>query len=123
MMADELKVQLKSTLTNGGLSETFGTSTFLSFDQNVQGSHGTTAIVGTGEEIMTSGDITTPGWLFMKNLDTGNYVEYGPDSSGMVTFGKLKPSEVACMRIHPNVVVKWKADTADCRVQMLFLDD
>ena len=76
------------------------------------------------DEVIAVGDAGTYGWLFLKNLDTTNYVSYGPDSGGsMVAFGKLKPGEFAAMRIVPGITVRAQADTGECSLEVNLLDD
>ncbi len=85
---------------------------------------GNVQAIGTNEEVLDFGDAGTFGWLFLRNLDDTNYVEYGPEDSGaMIPFGKLKPGELGVMRLVPGIVVRAQADTASCNVDVNLLDD
>lgn len=51
--------------------------------------------IGTSEEQLDFADITTPGWCFLKNLDTTNYVEIRP-ATGVADLIRL-PAGKACV--------------------------
>ena len=61
---------------------------------------------------MSTGDVSTLGWLVLQNLDTTNYVTYGPDSTGMVDFGRIEAGEIAVLRLEPGITIKAQANTA-----------
>ena len=80
--------------------------------------------VGTSEEDLSVGDVGTVGWLFLRNLDSSNYVVFGPKSGGaMVAFGRLKAGEVAALRVSSGVTLRWQANTAAVKVQVILLED
>lgn len=123
-MTNELTVNISSNLTNGNHKESFGSGTFR-VDQDAIGAHSPVVIVGTSEEVMAVGDVSTLGWLFLQNLDDTNYVTYGPDDGGgsMVAFGRIEPGELHAFRLEPGITMRWQADTADVKVKMLLLED
>lgn len=123
-MANELTIDINAQLANGSHEETFQTGQ-LQFDQAAIGAHAPVVIVGqAAEEDLDVGDISTEGWLFLRNLDSTNYVTYGPKSGGvMVPLGRLEPGEPASFRLEPGVVLRWQADTADVKVKVLLLED
>lgn len=121
-MANELSIILRGTLANGNLNSQFNPGT-VQVTQAAQGLHAPTVSVGTSEEDLDIGDLgaSTVGYLFMRNLDTTNYVQWGPKSGGaMVAVGRLKAGEVACLRVEPSVTIRWVANTATCLVQCWF---
>lgn len=127
-MAGELKVTIQGTLTKGsGSTATKRTwnNGQLSVDVAATGAFGPqTLSIGTAEEAITFTDITTEGWLFLKNLDGTNYVQWGPESAGaMVVMGRLKPGEEACFRMDSGATLRLKANTAACNVDILLIPD
>lgn len=82
---------------------------------------GPVVTVGTSEADLVIGNVDPAinGWLFMKNLDTTNFVKYGPKSGGaMVEYGRLLPGKRAWLFLAPGVVHRWVADTAACKVKV-----
>lgn len=75
--------------------------------------------IGTSAETIGKGDVGTWGWVYMKNLDSTNFVEGGDDAdnpsiameAGEPFLGRWKATNVSL-----------KADTAACRVQFLGLE-
>ena len=122
-MADEITIAINGTISNGNLSQTFNKGS-LSITQTNRESDGGVESVATSEEDLTIANITTNGWLFLRNLDATNYITYGPKSGGaMVALGKLKAGEVACLRLYPGVTLRWIADTAAVKVEWLLWGD
>lgn len=121
-MANELKVNVGATLTNGSLKETFAPGT-QSITQTTQGSHAPTVSVGTSEEDLSVGDVGTLGWLFLTNLDSTNYVTYGPKSGGsMVAFGRIRAGESVALRLEPGITLRLQANTGACKVKVILLE-
>lgn len=122
-MANEIKVTVNGTVTNGKYSNEFKPGT-LSFDQAAVGAHAPVVSVGTSEEDLSIGDVSTPGWLFLRNLDATNYVDYGGKSTGgtMVALGRIKAGDVAVLRMNPSATLRWKANTSAVKVQALLLE-
>ena len=73
-MANEITVTTSVKVVNGSVSETLSDSAS-TFDQT-----GTRFIKGVQEvgfaaaEALDMGDLTDPGWCYMRNLDAANYV-------------------------------------------------
>ena len=80
-------------------------------------------VIGTSAETVSTTDLATPGWCYAKNLDSTNYVELGPDSSGFVPFIKLKPGEQTVFRLASGVTFKAKANTAAVKLQIYVFED
>ena len=72
--------------------------------------------IGTTEESVTFTDISTPGICYLKNLDTTNYVQWGPATT--VYQGRLKAADIpACFRLDNGATTLYlKANTAACKV-------
>src|SRR5262245_53922502 len=115
-MASELKINFGVTYANGALADAVAPYT-ASVNQTTQQFHGTVVSVGTSEEDLTTGDIGTLGYIYVKNLDATNYVQWGPKSGGsMVAFGRLKAGESAILRLEPGITLRWVANTAAVKV-------
>lgn len=76
------------------------------------------------EEVVSLGDLAVAdqGLILLKNLDTTNYIDWGPESAGaMVAIGRLLPGEEAVFRAKPSVILRAQANTAACLLQILAL--
>jgi len=79
--------------------------------------------IGTSEESLAAGDVSTPGFLFIRNLDSSNYVEYSR-SSGTPTgsyVNKLKAGEFAFHRVSGTDALYAKANTAAVDVEYILI--
>lgn len=76
---------------------------------------------GTSEESTAFPELTTEGWLFMKNLDGTNFVQWG-FSTG-VYGGRLEPGEIAMFRMEPSLTLYLKANTAACKMLVYGMED
>ena len=121
-MANEISISLAFQLVNGYMRESFQPGT-LQVTQAAVGRAGHAQSIGfAASEVVDFGDVATNGYLILRNLDEDNYVTYGPDdgADAMVTLGKLKPGEVALLRVAPTVVMRAQANTAavllDCKL-------
>lgn len=121
-MADEISISLQATVQNGLLSIMRGPFAFKD-DQFVPGSEAGVVIVGTTEEDIDYGDLVGPGWMWVKNLDSANHVNYGPKSAGnMVAFGQLDPGMEHMFFLYPGAILRWVAPIAEVRVDTLILE-
>ena len=76
-MANEIQVSMSLVVSNGSFKFRFQPGG-LQFDQTGTGGGNPGLVsVGTSEENIALGDITTEGWVVMMNLDATNYVEWG----------------------------------------------
>lgn len=117
-MSAEMKFVIQGNVDNGAFHDTIPSLTVLP-DQAAIGAHMPIVSVGTSEEDMPIGDVATPGWLFLKNLDGTNYVTWGPKSGGvMAALGKLKAGEFAIFRMDGTSTLRWIANTAAVKVQV-----
>ena len=122
-MSDEISIQAQGSISNGSLSQSWNKGA-VSINQTNRESDGGVESVGASEEDLTIANISTLGWLFLRNLDATNFVTYGPKSGGaMVLLGKLKAGEVAVLRLAPGITFRWIADTAPVKVEWLLWGD
>jgi len=82
--------------------------------------------VGTSEETLSFGDIT-PGRIILQNLDSTNYVEYGPATGSYI--GRLLPGATAGTAGSPHTInvtsgatIYIKANTSACNVLVIAYD-
>jgi len=122
-MANELELNFSGELDNGTLDHTFPTDALV-ITQGLARMFDTTVPCTTSDTAQTFTNITTLGWVRMKNLDATNYVTYGPTAAAaIVPFGRLKPTEVAYFRLEPGITLRTQANTATCNVHFTVLND
>jgi hypothetical protein len=122
-MANEITAYLSLDVANGYLSFPFSTGQ-LQFDQTTAraGNPGTVNI-GTSQEDIALGDLVNPGYVFIQNLDTTNYVQVGPKSAGvMVNAIRLYPRQFAFFPLDSAVTLRAVANTAAVNILVLALD-
>ncbi len=120
-MAGEISLTMRMAVTNGNYSPGIITVSNLQVDQAAVGAAAGVQNIGTTEESLSTGDLTTYGWLFLRNLDTSNYVQVG-FSTGVYGI-RLEAGEFAAFRTDPAATVYLKASTAACDVQYQWLED
>ncbi len=118
-MANELNIGVTLSFRKGGAivdrveSGSF-TVTGDSFNHDVQS-------IGTSEEQLAQGvDLGDPGFVFVKNLDATNYVEFG-STTGVYDL-KLKAGEFHLYR-HNSATIYAKANTASCLVEYIIIEN
>ena len=118
-MADEIKADVALQVAKGSflwsraLSGIAATMTGNAFAGGV-------VSVGTVAEALALGDVATPGWVLIYNLDATNYVEVGEDADA--PFIKLKAGEFAIFRA-AAATIEAKAHTAACLVEYFIIED
>lgn len=122
-MANEITLKFSLQAENGFLKQSVNIGQ-LQVDQAAAGMAGGAQEIGTSEEVVDFGDVSTEGLLFLRNLDDTNFVEFGPEDTGsMVAVGRLEAGEFGFFRLKPAVVLRAQADTASCLLQVLLLED
>jgi len=121
-MANEITLTIKDRVSNSGYKTDWANGQN-SITQTAQGAASGIQAVGTSAENIAGGDVSTPGILFLKNLDGTNFVEFGKDNTGFVAVGKLEAGEEAVFRVADSTTIQLKADTAACDVMYLLLED
>ncbi len=123
-MANEIMVTAKITYNNTPIANISRDETDVSFD--ITGTRYTQVVqdVSTVEEVLQLGDVPSAGlgWCWLKNLDPTNFVNVGP-AAGDAYLLKLKALEPAVFRLQLSIVPVVKADTADCDMEVLILED
>lgn len=113
-MANEISHTLRLQLTNSPLRDDNDPGR-VQVTQTALGMSSQVLTIGTSEETVSLGDISTPGWCYLVNCDSTNYVEVG-FSTGVYGI-RLKAGEPAhCFRLNSGVTIYAKANTAACKV-------
>ena len=130
-MANEFTIKSQITLTNGTMRHTGAPSSFQANQTTKFGPvPGTVSATTSGVTVSLSG-ITTPGIFSIQNLDTTNYVSFGLYiSSTYYPLGEVLPGEIYVCRFARDIltansaaaVLRVKADTATCKVNILAFD-
>jgi hypothetical protein len=76
--------------------------------------------IGTADETLALGDISTIGYVFFHNLDGTNYIQIGSD--GALYPLKLKAGEWALLRWNA-AAIHAKANTAACDLEYIVVSD
>lgn len=85
---------------------------------NLGGGNPGYASIGTSEEDISFGDVT-PGLVIMENLDSANFVKYGPKSGGaMIEFARIAPGGFAVIQLQGSAIIRAIADTAAVKVRI-----
>ena len=114
-MANELTISVSARIKNGAMDTTLAFSS--TFDQTTLGGGGPGLIaVGTGEENVALGDITTPSLCLFQSLEAvgGNYVEFGASATTptMATFCRIYPTQFGLLWLFPTVTIRAQANVA-----------
>jgi len=121
-MANEIQITSGISVLKGNLSFSVPSTTLLG---DMTGTGGPTPgyiTVGTTEESTAFPELTTEGWLWMKNLDVTNYVQWGFATG--VYGGRIKAGETAGpFRMEPGLTLYLKANTAACKVLVYGFED
>lgn len=119
-MSDEITINAFLSFTNGVRSDEFG-ETGLTFDMSGTDYVRKTQSVGTSEEALNIGEITTPGYILIRNRDATNFVSLRAATGG-ANCVKIKAGEIALFRLAstaPFVI----ADTSSVEIEYLLIED
>lgn len=120
-MAGEIKLNCSLTLRNGSNIFSWQPGA-LTIDQAANG--GPTpgySTIGTTEESIAFGELSTQGLLILHNLDATNYVRWGFATG--VYGGRLMPGEYAVFRLNPGSTLYLIANTAACKCHVYGLEN
>ena len=79
--------------------------------------------IGTSEEALDVGDISTLGWIMFFNQDVTNFVEIRPGSA-VADFLRIEKREFSGpMRLAQNATLYAIADTAAVKLEYLLIED
>jgi len=120
-MANEITSNCSLFVRNGHLNSSLSPGQ-MSIDQTAIG--GPTpgmVVIGTTVEEVDFGELTVLGVVQITNLNTTNYVEFGPEDSesyygGYLPCVRIEPGETWQFRLVPGVTYCAKANTASCKV-------
>lgn len=118
-MSDELKIGVVISFNKGGAKA----SRVENIDVDITGdafNHDIQSVGITEGELAQSADLGTPGFVFLKNLDSTNYIQVG-STTGVYDI-KLKAGEIALYR-HGSATIYAKANMAACLVEYLIFED
>ena len=119
-MANEITVTSRLQVVNGNLSFDSG-GLSLNVDQTARG--GPTpgyVTIGTSEEEVALAALSTKGFVWMRNLDTTNYVEWGFATG--VYGGRMRAGETAGPFRLNSLSLFLRANTAACKVLIYALE-
>ena len=117
-MADEVRGTVTLKLENGNLKDSRSRS-------NVRIDQTTQAVVSGVQNIGTTGDLTTPKYCWIQNLDDTNFVEIGLDvGATFYPFARLDAGSDIPMLIYipSGVTIYAQADTAACDIDRMITD-
>jgi hypothetical protein len=120
-MANEITATIRLSCVNGSFDTGTISVSGATYDQAAAGAQAGIQNIGTSDETLTDTNLTNKGWLYMRNLDDTNFVEWGfTNAYG----GKMEATEtVGPFRTNTAADIHLKADTAACDVQYLWLED
>lgn len=120
-MADEITINASVSMRNGTNSFSW-TPGAIRITQTAQG--GPTpgyVTIGTSEESIAFGELSSQGVIVMQNLDATNYVRWG-FSTG-VYGGRIPAGEIAVFRLNPGSTMYFIANTAACKMHIYALEN
>lgn len=122
-MADELTLSIRATLSKSGSEITFPPASAQALTIDVSGSrwlHNRQEI-GTSEEALELGDISTGGYLIAINRDATNYLELRSGTGG-TDLVRINAGEIACFRVSSDATAPYAiANTSACVLEYLLL--
>ncbi len=119
-MANELRFAVGLSVANGNLQASQNTQK--QADQATPGVIQRKQTISTGGSTLTLTGVTTPRAILIENLDATNYVDIGPDSSGLVGLIRLEAGECCMFPIKPSVVIKAIANTGNVDIAFLIAE-
>ena len=120
-MANEITLTAALSVVKSGVSIS-GQVNSKSITQAGDQSLGNVQIIGTSTEALTLGDVVTIGYLYLKNLDSTNFVEFDLNTPVAGTaFCKLLAGEAAVIPTRQTTIYA-KADTANVNVNVVAIE-
>ena len=120
-MANEISFTASLSISKGGVNISgSGSATVTMAGNNLLG---TVQNIGAATEAIAIGDMTTPGYLWVKNLDATNFIQIGltnPVNAGNAMV-KLLPGEFALMPTRQTAIYAL-ADTAPCDLEVVIVE-
>jgi hypothetical protein len=117
-MANETSVSVSISVTKSGASVSASASKTLNMSGNEM-VMATQTIGFAAAELLNLADVSTLGFLYVKNLDETNFVQLGLDTLvSTKIFAKLLAGEF-CLIPMPTAAIYGLADTADVLIQIV----
>lgn len=116
-MANEITCNIVGTLVNGQVKDKMDTGP-IQVNQTNARFIGNIQDVGTSAENITFGDLTSPGYVRLRNLDPTNYMIAGPDVSGSGSIYLPPLGLEQLIYIPTGVTWQAKANTATCKLSV-----
>ena len=123
-MSNEITTSVTLSLANGKLKDS-RIANNIKTDQTTALSAAGVQPIGTTEEAVTVGDVSTPRECYIRNLDATNFVEIGlKPASTFYPFCKLAvDSPPMLITISDSTTLYAKADTATVNIDKLIVDE
>ena len=120
-MAEEITVSMAVEVSKDGIKDSLSLIG-LSVDMSGGDMTHKTQIVGTSQEQLVFGEITTPGWFLCINRDTTNYVELRA-ATGVADLVRLNAGEGCLFRLAADATAPFAIANAECVVEYLLIED
>jgi len=124
-MAGIIKCRLSLEVNHdNSVWDPIGQRPFTVVQANVGGPTPGTIATSTTDTAVDLSELTTLGWVRLKNLDDTNNIDWGPDSGGsIVDMGTLEPGESAMFRFKPGVTLRVQADAGTPLLEVFAWED
>ena len=76
------------------------------------------AVLHTGETVLIASSISAVNYVYLKNIDTDNFINIKTDAGVLVM--KLSPGEFAFFPLNGSVGIEAQADTATCVLEYAY---
>ena len=121
-MANELRVTTTLALYDVSLSVSASDSKFITPTTKLGIVKEQTITTAAAQALDFTG-IGAARYIQLKNKDTANFIDIGPDSGGtMVGLIRLKAGENCTLPLKPSTTIKAQADTASCKLGIMATD-
>lgn len=115
-MSSEIRVSANVACTNGNYSDQFIRN--ISVDQATANGTKRGITCTTSDTALSFADVSTLGYAVFLNQDATNYLDIGPTAAGaIVPMVRLKPGELAVLRLTPGITLRTQAHTASVILQ------
>jgi hypothetical protein len=122
-MANEVTMTARLSVANGNYSESRA-ATSISADQSTLGGQAGVQNIGTTYEAISLGNVTTEGWVYLRNLHDTNYVEIGLDAGAdLDPVIRLNAGEATVFRLSPSATLYAKANTGAVDVDVFITEN
>lgn len=118
-MADEITISASMSMSNGNLNVTAQVPNYQADQTTAKYAKGTQTTGFAAHEALDLGDLTTPGYIVVRNNDATNFIEVGVDDAGVfVPVIKVRPGESAGpLYVADGATLYVQADTADVEME------